>query len=183
MSPTASGTAPRRPRVALKAGSRHERLRKPSRLSTNHSEEIEPYGGGRSFTPATTSKQIKPAKDKEKVSKPYSYTQPASSELAVDPGKYSVGTGGKYLVGANSLRGNPLALAIGTLAFIGLYLSGHGLNEWALARVDFDLLATFFGVQNNLTTTQLLRKEFAEPVYTKCGLTFSRPSAAAMATA
>ena len=41
------------------------------------------------------------------------------------------------------LRGNPLALAIGALAFIGLHLSGHGLNEWALARVDFDLLATF----------------------------------------
>lgn len=34
--------------------------------------------------------------------KPYIYTQPASSKLALDPGKYSVGTGGKYSVGANT---------------------------------------------------------------------------------
>lgn len=36
--------------------------------------------------------------------------------------------------------GNPLALAIGALAFIGLQLGGHGRRARVLARIDFDLL-------------------------------------------
>jgi hypothetical protein len=35
--------------------------------------------------------------------------------------------------------GNPLALAIGAAALIGLKLGRHGQGAWVLARVDFDL--------------------------------------------